>query len=399
MAKSKLAKHREALRGEQPKKRMARRNPGSAGLDSYQDFHDLLFPGDPISTTQENPYGTPDELLAEIASCTGIDPRWLDRSMTEVLEGVSGLRCLWFLHGAHGIEEVKGGKVAPPPWAKRLVIYVAKYLLPNDADEQRRGIAYVSLVRTDFAKGTFTIRKHYENRDPVQQTLRYGRFIESYAEHADLDKKKLSRELKWRPKRAEFEWYVSCHPYDVLTMSAGRPWKSCASPGGLFEYGPLTDMAAGSAILWFRYPGQDEPCGRVVLRPYLDTGIDGSLIPDIATGGTVYGAGIGADPTTLNRLLRPYLRAGRRERGLDPGEVSGVRRVKICPIGQDGRALTRGIYSDTDLLREGCEQSFAQYQQAYMDLDSANWPEPEGYTPELESLDKLSRAARAFVGN
>ena len=330
---------------------------------SYAEYHQWLFPGDPL--VEPNPLAadaSAPEILDEVSCQTGVSVAWLQRSVREVLDGLAGLGCLWFLHGARG--QVKGA-TKTPRWLGPIANFISQSIL-QDPEEQRRGIVGAYVNEENWSKGTITFEKGYKSRKPVVQNFKVGRFIDGFAEYlglSDADRKGMHHDLKWRSKAELYDFVVSCSPYDVLTMSHGRAWPSCMKPGGLFEYGPLTDMAAGSAIVWFYRPEADEPCGRIILRPFLDeaTGYE----PAIATGGRLYGSGPDTSTDALNEMLAPWLQ------GIP------IDRVNICPRGRDGLALTRAIYSDTDRSSEGCQQDRDEYEMAYDSLGGANWPAPQ----------------------
>lgn len=129
-------------------------------------------------------------------------------------------------------------------------------------------------------------------------------------------------------------------------------------PGGAAELGPLTDMAAGSALMLFYRPGAHVACGRLVLRPVSDEGS-----PGIVSGGTVYGSGPGKiRPDKLAAMLAEAT-------GID----MPVTNDELCPAGEDGEALSRSIYSDTD--RDYCTQDQEQYDDAYEVLGGISWPQ------------------------
>lgn len=324
---------------------------------NYKQFHNALFPGDPLSKTQ-NPADTPDEIISEISSCTRIPEDWLQKSMREVLEGLSGLQCLWFLHGASG--ETKG-ILKTPKWYPMIINFIHDIIL-SDPQEKKKGIKATWVHEENWPKGTVAFEKEYKDRKEQVQNYKVGKFIDEFAELSAIDAQKMHHELKWRSKSGVYKWEVSCHPYDVLTMSYNRPWPSCMQPDHMFEFGPLTDMAAGSAILWFYNPGASAPTGRLVLRPYLTKKGD----PMIASGGRLYGSGANIDSDALNEMLGPWL---------EPHGIQ-IKKVKICPKGEEGLALTRAIYSDVDRAPDGCKQSLERYKTAYENLD-ALWPEPE----------------------
>lgn len=332
---------------------------------NYQDFHEWLFPGDRIPNPLDiPPDADADDILREVSCQSGVPLDWLRRSTREVLEGVAGLQCLWFLHGAHGeISETPN----PPQWFFDIINFIHQSIL-HDTEEQRKGIVEVYVHEENWPKGTVAFEKGYKRRKPVIQNYKIGRYIDAYADYmrestglAMFDAQQLHLELKNRAKDSVYQWWVSVDPVEVLTMSHGRPWPSCMKPGGLFEYGPLTDMAAGSAVFWLAPEGADSPSARIILRPYLEN--DGT--PSIAEGGVMYGSGPSLNTDDLNAMLEPWL------------EGLAINRVMICPRGQNGLALTRAIYSDTDRLSGGCEQSMEQYQTAYENLDDAAWPAPQ----------------------
>jgi hypothetical protein len=334
-------------------------------VTTYNQYHEWLFPGDPVDPTS-NPVAadaTADAILEEVSCRTGIEVAWLQRSVREVLDGLVGLGCLWFLHGAQG--QVKGEEESPR-WFHSIINYIHAELL-EDPTEQQRGIVSAYVHNENWAKGNATFEKKYKSRKPVLQTIKIGKHIDAFAEQHQLseaDRKAMHHDLKWRSKADVYDFVVSCDPYDVLTMSHGRAWPSCMKPGGLFEYGPLTDMAAGSALIWFFRPGADAPSGRVILRPFLDDAFDPPL-PAIATGGRLYGSGPDTSTDALNVMLEPWL-----------GEIA-INHVAICPRGRKSLALTRAIYSDTDRAAEGCTQSQDVYEQAYYWLAEAKWPAPK----------------------
>jgi len=54
-------------------------------------------------------------------------------------------------------------------------------------------------------------------------------------------------------------------------MTWKRCWKSCAEPQGAAKFGPLADIAMGTAIIWFydlsSLEKTPKPCGRILLFP------------------------------------------------------------------------------------------------------------------------------------
>lgn len=349
---------------------------------SYSDYHQWLFPGGPLYTQNPlEPGATVDEVLAEVSCHTGVPIEWLAMSTREVMEGLAGLQCLWFLHGASGQAQGQSEAITPR-WAANLA-----HLISNEAVVEARGRGTTSdyvtgttsvyVTAINWQKGNFTLKRYIKDRKPVEQTYRIGRFIDHFAKvrsMSERDRLAMHHDLKWRAKADRFVWWVSAHPYDVLTMSHGRPWPSCMKPGGLFEYGPLTDMAAGSVVVWFKPVGSDSPSGRIILRPYIED--DGG--PGIATGGRLYGTGPDIRVGTLNEMLGPWLH------GIE------IKRVEVCPIGKDGGALTREIYSDTDNVAGGCEQDMDEYAEAYDNLAHTNWPKAALVTEDLTAAGSLA---------
>jgi hypothetical protein len=341
---------------------------GGRGV-SYTQYHQWLFPGDPV--LEPNPLdadATADELLAEVSCRTGIEVSWLRRSVREVLDGLAGLGCLWFLHGARG---QVAGKIESTLWLHALVNYIHGTIY-DDPSEQKRGLTSAFVHELNWLKGNVTFTKSYgdaANLKAVNQTFKLGKHIDAFVAHRDYsedERKAMHHDLKWRAKAYMYDFVVSCSPYDVLTMSHGRPWPSCMKPGGMFEFGPLTDMAAGSAIVWFYAQGADVPAGRIILRPFTVLDFEtGEYRPHIATGGRLYGSGPDIGLAALNKMLEPWLQ------GVE------IDHVELCPIGQEGYALTRAIYSDTDRAAEGCKQDQEAYAEAYSRLGHSDWPEPK----------------------
>lgn len=323
-------------------------------MTTFNDFHQWLFPGDPISRSA-NPTDIPPEvrpLLNEIARCTHIKLGWLEKAAGLVVDGMAGLECLWYLHGLSGTIETEG---------------LNRPESPNLADELEsirhramRDPQVHVVVKWDAGVAE---ESYYDPKDAMSQETplrrvrktKLGKWLKKYNASPELLHAFEVREMP------VWGWEISCNPYDVLTMSHERPWTSCMRPGGEYEFGPLTDMAAGSAIMFFRRPGAGMPCGRRILRP----AVFESLRPFIADGGRTYGCG----PQTLQaKQIQTIL-----------SEASGhdipVRTAPICGNGLTGQMIIRHIYSDTD--HRECGQSDENYTQAYANLASGYWPEPK----------------------
>jgi hypothetical protein len=364
-------------------------------MPTFRDFTDWLFPGQDVPSVR-NPYAQLperiEEILTEIADATSIPYDWLDKTANLLVDGLAGLQCLWYLHGLEGRV---GIEPKPPSWVDS-VIYFALRSIQNDPDEQHRGLVNISFPFTsvtsglmprrtswggvtDWQKGNFTIRKKYEARPEVTQTLKLGRWLERYIEQKGnkLSKQYVIRmrdELKQRGKGAWMRWRISTHPYDILTMSYNRPWSSCMRPGSGhdWEYGILTDLAAGSAIMFFYRPNADQPAGRITLRPVIDK--DGNKA--IYSGRTVLGSG--------PKPLRPDQIQAMIEMATSGRHVVPVYERDLCAAGEMGRALTRKIFSD--ISAKGCDQNDESYDRAYFKLAHTDWPEPTLNIGHLRSV-------------
>lgn len=338
---------------------------------TYADYHQWLFPGDfdPLIGNPIGPDATVREILEEVSCRSGISVDWLARSTREVLEGLAGLQCLWFLHGAQGrvhMEPAKTTNLGVPvdmgDPSRELTALAKKYRDEQNIKLHRRNrpVILEHVIKVNWDDGVLYERTVYDGPDagkaPKETARRLGRWLQKRGASAGLMRAFETREEK--KKNETWDFVVSADPIDILTMSHGRSWPSCMRPGEMFPYGPLTDMAAGSAIIWFYRPGGDAPVGRVILRPYLTVKNE----PGIATGGRLYGPGPDTSLDALNKMLEPWLA------GVE------IERVNICPMGRAGRALTRAIYSDTDRQAGGCKQSVEEYEDAYENLRDAPWP-------------------------
>jgi hypothetical protein len=333
-------------------------------MTTFPEFADWLFPGDDLSRQRNPDFHTLDpevqNLLAEVECRSGIDRSWLARVAGLVVDGLAGLQCLWFLHGASGeVHKETFGAPGPLNIEKNALL-----LASEDRLEKKHPDKTVKVVM-------------YWDEGYVEH-----RFYTGYSTHADkitktklgkwLRKQGASQELRHAFETREmpvWHWRISADPLDVLTMSFRRPWTSCMRPpdpegqsAGEAQYGPLTDMAAGAAVLFFYRPGADVPCGRMMLRP----ASSGTGMIVLWPGQRVYGCGptlVSADE--LEAMLRPYLEPHRIE----------LHDTGLCWVGERGFALSRLVYSDVD--NSFCRQSDEQYDAAYVLLDSLPWPESE----------------------
>jgi hypothetical protein len=349
----------------------------------YRDFAEWLFPGDPVAPVSNPLPEDPDveDILEEVSSCTGVPLDWLKRAAQGVLRGLSGLGCLWYLHGAAGrlekppdLDNLDLPKELSRDLRDELLDIWKAHLIKNHAGWVKKYKTEDLRLNIDWYAGRLAVlaRPPGKIQYDVVASVKLGKILRKNKASAALMKAFETRELP------SWEWRVSCHPYDVLTMSFRRPWTSCMRPPdpegqgssrapGEYQYGPLTDMAAGAAVLFFYRPGADVPSGRVILRPALLPQMDeyGNSItaPGVVYGKVVYGSGPGdLKAARVDKMLR---------------DATGVDLIvedePICPLGQDELALTRNIYSDTD--REECVQSPEEYAAAYENLGEADWPE------------------------
>ena len=341
-------------------------------MTTYPEFYDWLFPGDELG-----PQRNPDvpaavvPLLEEVQCKTGVPLDWLEKTSQFVINGLAGAQCLWFLHGAKGtlVEEPRTDEIGIPTRHDELSHDLALELMDLYAAHQstKRGLATVDGTYFEWADG-YLIEVAPPNKK--SRRLKLGKWLRKMGASEGLRKAFETRKL------GHWDWEVSAHPYDVLTMSFRRPWTSCMRPpdpeggkeAGEAQYGPLTDLAAGSAILFFSRPGAGQPCGRLMLRPAMaHYGIDPMII---VSGHRVYGCGPDVVPVgQLQQMLAPFL----------PSRPSAVdvtsQEPYLCSLGADGRALSRYIYSDTD--HNFCQQSDEEYDKAYTALVDAPWPEPK----------------------
>jgi hypothetical protein len=348
-------------------------------MTTFHDFTSWLFPGDPVRNPSSRDLDvawrrTPAEaktILEQVACETGVRKEWLAESVGLVLRGLAGLRCLWFLHGARG-EIVAEGKGQPNE--PRLADELEQIRLrETHFDAKANATIHVTV---DWLGGTATEMLYGPRVPPKPRVTKLGKWLKKKGASPELLHAFETRDLP------AWKWEISCHPFDVLTMSHQRPWTSCMRPGGVHELGPLTDMAAGTAVLFFRRPGAAQPCGRTLLRP-----VDMDGIPAVVGAEEIYGCGpehLFED--ALHDALSPFL-----------GGVVFDGYAKLCGLGAAGHALTRYIYSDTDVA--GCQQTDEAYEEAYKNLAAIDWPGPRLATKDLADIRVAAEAALPTVSD
>jgi len=339
-------------------------------MTTFGDFTGWLFPNQPIAYQANPTSNLPeeiDEILGEIADNTGIPDDWLEKTAGFIVDGLAGLRCLWYLHGASGIIKDEN-----PPFALqgdlREELSVLCMEAGDRATKKARGDVIVNYI-SNWNEGVI-VEDRFDaatQKSTKPRVMKLGRWLRKQGASSELLHAFETRELP------TWDWKISAHPYDILTMSHRRPWTSCMRPesGYEWEYGILSDLAAGSALLFFYRPGAGVPCGRLILRPMLDT----SGQPAITSGRTIYGDG----PSKLS--------AQRIEVMLEDAGYGNLRVYEkdVCRLGQEGRALSRQIYSD---LSGGCRQSTSAYDSAYYNLGNAGWPPPVLNVGHLRSVSE-----------
>jgi len=354
-------------------------------MATFEEFAAWLFPGQEVPAVP-NPDHLPPEVwdtLRKISNDTTLPMNWLEKTAGVVIDGLAGLQCLWYLHGAEGRI---GVKLTPPDWVGQIIHFAIIGVL-NDTDELRRGLTSIAdsgtIVSgrgwhsvTDWAKGNFTLEKVYEGRPDQKQTFKIGKWLEKYIATKAFTEQQIIQmrdDLKRRAKDNWMTWRISAHPYDVLTMSYNRPWSSCMRPGSDYpwQYGILTDLAAGSAIMFFYRPGADQPAGRLILRPAIDK--NGSTV--IYSGKNIYGTG--PKPLPPGQITTMLSQAGFTN--------AQVVERNLCTTGSYGRALSRLIYNDVG-GPGGCDQDDETYDTAYERLSRAGWPDPTLDIGDLRSV-------------
>jgi hypothetical protein len=328
------------------------------------------------------------QLFADVECQTGVPRDWLAQAAGLVVDGLAGLQCLWFLHGASG--EVESTPASPGRFTPELNDAMA-YEEERRLEKARRrdpDFYYIHL-HYDWGAGVVEERRFPREKDKHWATLggepprvrkeKLGKLLKRLPRLSKQTKNELFKAFETREMRT-WHWKISADPLDVLTMSFRRPWTSCMRPpdperdkeAGEAQYGPLTDMAAGAAVVFFYRPGASQPAGRTLIRPGLDA--YGNPIV-LWCGERAYGSGpSGIGPDELEQMLAPYL---------EPPGIE-VQALELCPLGEAGNMLTRGIYSDVD--NAFCRQSEDEYLDAYESLGTARWPQPEYSGPEMRSV-------------
>ena len=349
-------------------------------MTTFEDFALDIFPDlDPREIGRvRNPSAPEDleEILDYVACNTGVPKEWLAKSAQLVLEGLAGCQCLWFLHGASGeIEDARHKSLDTIEDLMEVGLtpaMVAEFVsIVQDADARSLEKLHKRHPEADFHRSVrwgdgLMIERSFIGRDERKREVKLGKWLRKQGASTDLLHAFETRDMP------VWHWKISAHPFDVLTMSHNRPWTSCMRPGGAAEFGPLTDMAAGSAVMFFYRPGADKPCGRRMLRPLAT----GSGYFSVLDGGETYGCGP-RGPVDITHLIpedlgsfmadEPFCVLGKN--GQFTQGKGGGRTVRITGV---GLALTRGISSDVD--QTTCGQTDEQYDAAYLMLIRSNWP-------------------------
>jgi hypothetical protein len=320
-------------------------------------------------------------LFDDVMCQTGVPVPWLADAAGLVVDGLAGLQCLWFLHGLSG-EVVVEEKRLPFTLNRELDGLISETGWRADDKYRKRhpegGIAYVG----DWVAGTVTemqweASRLHDGPPDKERVMKLGRWLRKQGASKELLHAFETRELP------VWHWRISANPLDVLTMSFRRPWTSCMRPpdygpdepfkeAGEAQYGPLTDMASGSAVLFWYRPGASQPCGRIVLRPAL---VAESYDPTVLwPGNRQYGCGPALNVGQFNNIIGPLVEPLSMEISDEP----------LCRAGLGGRALSRLVYSDVD--NDFCRQREDEYLEAYELLGTAAWPQPEYTGPEMRSV-------------
>jgi len=352
-------------------------------MDDFQDFAQWLFPDYDSSLIARNP-NIPKKvypLLKEVAECTNIELSWIERVAGLVIEGLAGLQCLWFLHGASGtitVSDAQIGQFGVPRGMGGIGMELHQLIRTHIAKTYERLLSRGRPVILDYGAqiewddGVLLERIRYagpdEKKKPKETRKRLGKWLQKQGASTKLQKAFKTRDL------STWEWKISASPYDILTMSHDRPWTSCMRPGGEYQYGPLTDMAAGSAIIFFYRPGAKKPCGRRILRPNIYK-LREEWQGGILDGGRLYGCGPNIEEIDIEKMIHREL---------------PVARSPLCLEGRYGRALSRYIYSDVD--HKECQQDDEEYEAAYQNLEQYDWPEPN------LDFSRIRAVAESFKG-
>ena len=344
-------------------------------MSDFRDFARLIFPGQAIPYRPNPPDFPPDvqSILDQVAEGTGIPSAWLDATAGLIVDGLAGLQCLWSLHdvggstqitmdlGLYGIPGELSGYASGPQSSSglqgELYNLIAERMVDGGALKRKFG-GDESRVEINWSEGRVLDRVKRPDTDQfvTVRTLKLGKWLRKQKASKELLHAFETRQL------LELGWKISTHPFDVLTMSFNRPWSSCMRPGSDYDYqyGLLTDMAAGSAILFFYEPNNTTPAGRLTLRPGLDP--DGN--PCMFSSRTVYGWGpFGMNQPITEDALDRLLQSA----GINLAAYNG----DVCSAGAQGRALTRNVYCN--VAHEGCNQDDEEYDRAYLRLGNAPW--------------------------
>jgi hypothetical protein len=336
------------------------------------------------------------QLFADVECQTGVPRDWLAKAAGLVVDGLAGLQCLWFLHGASGTIDDHRGDDTQVDYGGAVGWLGQEWMDAIRAEQDRReqkvlarDFDAISLrLVPQWSRGLLREELYFgDERPPRIRVQKLGRFIHKVKGLRAEHREKLLHYFETRELKT-WNWKISADPLDVLTMSFRRPWTSCMRPpdperdkeAGEAQYGPLTDMAAGSAILFFYRPGATTPAGRMVLRPAIDAYHNPVVL---WPGGRMYGSGpTGIGPEDLEEMLRPWLEAPVGE-GVGQGDIE-VAAYELCALGRGGNALSRLIYSDVD--NTFCQQDEAAYEDAYGNLGTAEWPAPALEASEMRSV-------------
>jgi len=344
-------------------------------MGDFRDFARFLFPGQLIPPRQ-NPSELPDEvkeILKQVAERIGAPQPWLEESAGLIVDGLAGLQCLRSLHGASGnVTDVPIFiRSARDTLQVREELYALAELAEHRAyDKAQLGSSPVYWVSYTPHWVEGTVVKQWHNKQGAQERVIK---MEGWLRRQGASDT-LLRAFKTRRLRS-WEWKISVHPFDVLTMSFNRPRTDHMQPGRdpVRGYGILTDMAAGSAMMFFYRPGSDVPAGRLLLRPALDD--DGK--PCIYGGRIVYGSGLfgEAKPMPID-VLSELL----DDAGVDLPVYDG----DICLLGEQGRALTRDVYCDS--TQRSCIQTKKKHNDVYCRMGNTPWPVASLDIGALQSL-------------
>jgi hypothetical protein len=151
-----------------------------------------------------------------------------------------------------------------------------------------------------------------------------------------------------------FKYKITTAPSDVLTMSYGKNWGSCMSPGGAAYLGPLTDVLAGSAVMYFYSVDEEktEPVGRIILRPAVDNGQPVVLVSPVTYG---FGPLMQEDATAYNAVFAE-LKTKFPQITFEEKELTSV--TSLYDMIYDDSAKEKGKQSDTKEQMNIMKQTF-----------------------------------------